>query len=181
MTTEAYNNPGKELLRRYEDTLKFIDKVEITKNMPILDLGTENPFTKILKNKGFNICNSGKIDLDRNPKLTPEMDVEVVTALEILEHLVSPYPLLKNLPGKKLIATVPLKLWFAKAYRNPNDEWDQHYHEFEDWQFDWLLEKSGWKILYKEKWIAPSGKIGFRPFLRRITPRYYAVYAERIR
>jgi hypothetical protein len=24
--------------------------------------------------------------------------------------------------------------------------WDRHYHEFEDWQLDWLL-KTGWKIM----------------------------------
>jgi hypothetical protein len=28
--------------------------------------------------------------------------------------------------------------------------WDRHYHEFEDWQFDWLLEKSNWKIEKKK-------------------------------
>ena len=39
---------------------------------------------------------------------------------------------------------VPLNLWFASAYRNKTDLWDRHYHEFEDWQFDWLLEKAGW-------------------------------------
>jgi hypothetical protein len=86
---------------------------------------------------------------------------------------------LKNLPGKKLIVTVPLRLWFKGAFRNPNNRRAQHYHEFEDWQFDWLLEKSGWNVIHREKWTSPTKKIGFRPFLRRITPRYYAVYAER--
>ncbi|NQU87722.1 MAG: methyltransferase, partial [Mariniphaga sp.] len=74
-------------------------------------------------------------------------EVEVVTALEILEHLVSPFSVLRNLPGKKLIATVPLRLWFKSAYKNTNDTWDCHYHEFEDWQFDWLFQKSGWNII----------------------------------
>jgi hypothetical protein len=31
--------------------------------------------------------------------------------------------------------------------------WDRHYHEFEDWQLDWLLEKTGWKIIDSQKWI----------------------------
>jgi hypothetical protein len=30
--------------------------------------------------------------------------------------------------------------------------WDRHYHEFEDWQLDWLLEKTGWKIIDSQKW-----------------------------
>ena len=47
-------------------------------------------------------------------------------------------------------ASVPLRLWFANAYRNKSDQRDQHFHEFEDWQFDWLLEKAGWKIKAKK-------------------------------
>jgi hypothetical protein len=104
----------------------------------------------------------------------------VVTAIEILEHLISPLQVLTSLPAKKLVATIPLRLWFAPAYKSKTDPWDRHYHEFEDWQFDWLLEKAGWKIINRKKWVSPSNKIGFRPFLRNITPRFYAVYAERI-
>ena len=57
--------------------------------------------------------------------------------------------------------------------------WDRHYHEFEDWQFDWLLEKAGWEIKKRHKWTNPVKKIGLRPLLRLFTPRYYIVYAER--
>jgi hypothetical protein len=32
--------------------------------------------------------------------------------------------------------------------------WDRHYHEFEDWQLDWLLE-TGWKIIDSQKWTNP--------------------------
>jgi len=104
---------------------------------------------------------------------------DVVTAFEIIEHLVSPFELLRKLPADKLIATVPLRLWFSDAYRSPSDPRDRHFHEFEMWQFDWLLEKAGWKIIERRKWTSPSGKIGFRPILRRFTPRYYGVYAVR--
>ena len=93
--------------------------------------------------------------------------------------MVAPFNVLNAIKTNKLITTIPLKLWFAKAYRNEADEWDQHFHEFEDWQFDWLLEKSGWKILKSEKWTSPINKIGFRPILRKFVPRFYAVYAER--
>ncbi len=163
---------------RYDNTMRFIRK-HISPGEAILDLGVENPFTEILKSGGFPVYNTGKTDLDLEPAVVKKYTVEAVTALEILEHLVSPFPLLQNLPGKKLVATVPLRLWFKTAYRNPKDPWDCHYHEFEDWQFDWLLEKSGWKVMDREKWKSPSKKIGIRPMLRNITPRYYAVYAER--
>ena len=56
---------------------------------------------------------------------------------------------------------------------------DMHFHEFEDWQFDWLLEKAGWTIKDSAKWTNPTKKLGFRPLLRFFTNRYYIVYAER--
>ena len=179
MVTKAYINPDKELIERYNKTIQFVDNQHLNPNCRILDLGEKNPLTKILEDKGFSVYNTGKTDLDLDPLEAKNYDVEIVTAFEILEHLVSPFPLLKNLPGNKLIATVPLSLWFKSAYKNSKDSWDCHYHEFEDWQFDWLLEKSGWKIINKEKWNSPGTKIGIRPLLRRFTPRYYAVYAER--
>jgi hypothetical protein len=43
------------------------------------------------------------------------------------------------------------------------------------------LEKSGWKIIDRQKWTNPVNKIGIRPILRRFTNRYYIVYAERIK
>ena len=67
----------------------------------------------------------------------------------------------QKIKAKKLIASIPLRLWFAKAYRNNKDPRDCHYHEFEDWQFDWLLEKSSWKIIETQKWTSPINKIGF--------------------
>ena len=91
----------------------------------------------------------------------------------------SPYNILTKIKAKKLIASIPLRLWFAKAYRNNKDPRDCHYHEFEDWQFDWLLEKAGWEIKARKKWTNPTNKIGFRPILRWFTPRYYIVYAEK--
>ena len=104
---------------------------------------------------------------------------DVVTAFEILEHLVAPYNVLSSINSERLVATIPLNLWFSKAYRSKHDPWDRHYHEFEDWQFNWLLEKSGWEIIDSQKWISRVKINGIRPLLRNFTPRYYAVYAER--
>ncbi len=148
-------------------------------NSIIYDLGVENPLSILMKENGYKVYNTLGKDLDIDYKIQLPKNVNLVTGFEILEHLVSPYPLLKNLQAKKLFVTVPLKLWFSKAYRNKNDIRDCHYHEFEDWQFDWLLKKSGWTIKKREYWRNPSNKIGFRPILRFFTKRYYAVYAER--
>jgi len=106
-------------------------------------------------------------------------NADVVTAFEIFEHLIAPFNVLKEIKADKLVASIPMRLWFAPAYRSKTDPWDRHYHEFEDWQFDWLLEKAGWTIKDSSKWTNPSKKIGLRPILRYFTNRYYIVYAER--
>jgi len=145
----------------------------------ILDLGVSNPFSEIMKAEGYSVTNTGGEDLDLDTSAVKNTNAEVVTAFEIFEHLLAPYQVLKDIKATKLVASIPLKLWFAPAYRSKTDMWDRHYHEFEDWQFDWLLEKSGWEIKNREKFTHPVKKIGFRPLLRLFTPRYYLIYAER--
>ena len=94
--------------------------------------------------------------------------------------MLAPFNILRNIKAKKLIASVPLKLWFSNAYWNDDDEWDRHYHEFEVKQFKFLLKKTGWSIIDSEKWRSyPQFKLGVRPILRMMTPRYYIVYCQR--
>ncbi len=164
--------------KRYQHTLAFL-KAHISPPATILDLGVENPFSEIMKKEGYQVQNTSGEDLDLETNVVKTNNFEVVTAFEIFEHMVSPFTILKEIEAPKLVATVPLNLWFAKAYRSKTDMWDRHYHEFEDWQFNWLLEKAGWEIKASKKWTNPIKKIGLRPLLRSFTPRYYAVYAER--
>ncbi len=170
---------GKFPVKRYKHTLDFLENT-ISKEHSILDLGVVNPFSELLENEGFKVTNTIGEDLDIDTSSVQTNNFDVVTAFEIFEHLVSPFNVLNDIKAKKLVASVPLKLWFASAYRSKTDERDRHYHEFEDWQFDWLLEKAGWRIVKREKFTNPVKKIGFRPILRRFTPRYYLVYAERV-
>jgi hypothetical protein len=165
--------------KRYRNTLEFLKK-HIASDEKILDLGVPNPFSEIMIQEGYKVSNTGGEDLDVELELIRNTDATVVTAFEILEHLVAPFNVLKDIPSNKILASIPLKLWFASAYRSKSDPWDRHYHEFEDWQFDWLLEKAGWEIKDRLQWAHPVGKFGIRPLLRRFTPRYYLIYAERI-
>ncbi len=165
--------------KRYKHTFRFLEEV-ISKEEKILDLGVPNPFSDILIKKDFDVTNTKGEDLDLETNVVKTEEFDVVTAFEILEHLVSPLTILKDIKAKKLVASVPLKLWFASAYRSKTEKWDRHYHEFEDWQFDWLLEKAGWRILKRKKFTNPVRRLGIRPLLRLFTPRYYLVYAERI-
>jgi len=164
---------------RFQRTLNFMEGL-VKYTDRILDLGPVNPFSTLLIEKGFQVKNTPEnIDLDLDYSILERDEFDVVTAFEIFEHLVSPFPLLRTIKAPRLIVSVPLKLWFAPAYWNENDPRDRHYHEFEPRQLDMLLDKAGWKIIKSEKWIVPSYKIGIRPLLRNFTPRYYFVYCER--
>jgi len=144
-----------------------------------MDLGVNNSLSERMRSDGYTVSNTPDVDLDHNPEAVKQGATDAVTAFEILEHLYNPFEILRGLETSRLVATIPMRLWFAKAYRNKLDEYDQHFHEFEDWQFDQLLKKTGWRVIRTEKWTSPIGQIGLRPLLRRYTPRYYAVEAER--
>lgn len=146
----------------------------------ILDLGVRNPFVDYMEREGYTVQNTTGEDLDLDTSRVQNSEAQVVTAFEIFEHLLAPFNVLRDIKATKMVASVPLKLWFAPAYRSKTDMWDRHYHEFEDWQFDWLFEKAGWTIKKREKFTNPVHKIGLRPLLRKFTPRYYLIYAERI-
>ena len=164
---------------RMQRTVSFVEKL-IKPSDKILDLGPENPLSRIFIDKGYDVQNTPEnIDLDFDYQVVKQTGIDVVTAFEILEHLVSPFPLLNSINAKKLIASIPLRLWFSESYWNEKDPLDRHYHEFEPRQFHMLLEKAGWKVKKSEKWKHGVGKIGIRPLLRKITPRYYIVYCEK--
>lgn len=165
--------------KRFKLTLQFLKK-HVDASETILDLGVKNPFSDIMISEGYIVNNTTGEDLDEDRTVIENAAADVVTAFEIFEHLLSPYEVLKSIKTKKLVISVPLKLWFASAYRSKTDKWDRHYHEFEDWQLDWLLEKTGWTIKDRQKWTNPVKKFGIRPILRRFTNRYYIVYAERV-
>lgn len=151
----------------------------VSTDQSILDLGVRNPFVTYMEREGYNVQNTTGEDLDLDTTAVKNADAEVVTAFEIFEHLLSPFTVLQDIKANKIVASVPLKLWFSPAYRSKTDMWDRHYHEFEDWQFDWLFEKAGWEIQKREKFTNPVKKLGFRPLLRLFTPRYYLIYATR--
>ncbi|MBC2846545.1 methyltransferase [Winogradskyella flava] len=165
--------------KRFKLTLEFLKK-HVSTSETILDLGVKNPFSEIMLSEGYTVENTTGEDLDEDRSAIESSSAEVVTAFEIFEHLLSPYEVLKSIKANKLVISVPMRLWFSSAYRSKTDKWDRHYHEFEDWQLDWLLEKTGWVIKDRQKWTNAVNKIGIRPILRRFTNRYYIVYAERV-
>lgn len=167
----------KPLRVRYKKTLDFM--LETTSgNESIVDIGSANPFSEIMTNVGYKVSNTD-FDLDREPQKMSTYEGDIVTSFEVFEHLLNPLSVLEQIKADRLFTSIPMRLWFSSAYRNPKDKWDNHFHEFEDWQFDWLLEHAGWKIVRTQKWTSPVNSIGFRPLLRKFTPRYYIVEARR--
>ena len=164
--------------KHFNITLDFLKK-QISTSETIFDLGVPNPFSKIMVENNYTVINTKGEDLDANQNALREENYDVFTGFEIFEHLLNPYTVLENVKCDKVLISIPLRLWFSSAYRSKTDKWDRHYHEFEDWQLDWLLEKTGFKIIDSVKFTHPVKKIGFRPLLRWFTPRYYLVYAVR--
>ena len=112
--------------KRYEKTLRFL-KHYIPEKSRILDLGTSNEFSEIMRNNKYEVFNTHGDDLDIQYEIVKEEKFDVVTAFEIFEHMVCPFNLLRSIKAKKLIASVPLKLWFTNAYWGEND-WYKYYH-----------------------------------------------------
>ena len=166
--------------KRFKHTLEFLQK-HIKTSETILDLGVSNTFSKIMTANGYSVINTKGEDLDNDQTALQKQNYDVFTGFEIFEHLLNPYTILENIKCPKLLISIPLRLWFSPAYRSKTDPWDRHYHEFEDWQLDWLLEKTGWKIIDSQKFTHPVKKLGIRPLLRFFTPRYYIVYAIKVK
>ena len=166
--------------KRFNLTLQFLKK-HVSTAETVLDLGVPNPFSKIMEDNGYTVINTKGEDVDNDQTALQAENYSVFTAFEIFEHLLNPYTVLQNVKADKVLISIPLRLWFSPAYRSKTDMWDRHYHEFEDWQLDWLLEKAGYKIVDRLKFTHPVKKLGLRPLLRWITPRYYLVYAEKVK
>lgn len=164
---------------RFNRTLDFIREAGIGSEK-ILDLGPPNPLSDMLRQNGYNVTNTlPEQDLDEDFSVVADPQYDVVTAFEILEHMVSPYPLLKAISARKLIISVPLSMWFARAYWSDNDPYDRHYHEFEPRQIVMLLEKAGWKVVEERKYTSYELKPAIRTILRMVTPRHYFLYCTR--
>jgi hypothetical protein len=167
--------------KRVAWTVDFV-RANLNPGAKILDLGPKNILSQALQNEGYIVENANSQDLDVDYDCVKKEGVDAFTSFEVFEHLVSPLPLLKAVQAPLLITSVPLSLWFARAYRGnlEEDRFDEHYHEFEPWQFELLLRKSGWCVSRKELHASfDKRSFGIRPILRRFYPRYLIVAATR--
>ncbi len=164
---------------RFERTLAFVG-ASLAPPARLLDVGPDNALAARFRESGYAVANTGTADLDDAPEAAAA-PADALTAFEVFEHLVNPLGVLRAARAPRLFASVPRRLWFSTAYRSATDPWDRHFHEFEDWQFDWLLDKAGWDVVRRERWIPKRSGVplGVRPLLRTLTPRWYVVEAAR--
>ena len=87
--------------KRFKLTLEFVKK-HIDKSETILDLGVDNPLSKIMKEEGFDVKNTNGEDLDKDQSIFGTQETTVVTAFEIFEHLLNPYYILEAIKSEKL-------------------------------------------------------------------------------
>ena len=88
--------------KRFKHTLQFLKK-HVDTSQSILDLGVKNPFSDIMISEGYNVTNTAGEDLDDDHKSILNSESDVVTAFEIIEHLLSPYEVLKSIKSKKIL------------------------------------------------------------------------------
>ena len=81
--------------KRFRKTLNFLKK-HIPTNLSILDLGVNNPLSDLMRKEGYLVSNTNGEDLDEDRSVILNSVAEVTTAFEILEHLLSPYEVLKK-------------------------------------------------------------------------------------
>ncbi|HEX9601211.1 MAG TPA: methyltransferase, partial [Mariniflexile sp.] len=98
--------------KRYKYTLQFLKK-HIPNSESILDLGEYNPFSKIMQDHGYSIKNTKGEDLDFDTSIIENSNATVITAFEILEHLLSPFTVLRAIKANRLVVSIPLRLWFS--------------------------------------------------------------------
>lgn len=141
----------------------------------ILDLGCHNELGQLLKKEGYCIRYTD-FDLDAYPQKLREIKSDVVTGFEILEHLLEPVQVLRNVRANEIVVSVPMKRMFEKTYWNEEDDYDQHYHEFETFQFDKLLRYCNYEIICSEKWKSYSSVLGRIIYQQ---PKFYIVHAQK--
>jgi len=135
---------------RYRKTLLMLNTYFDAEG-PMLNLGGDTVINDLFRRHGFKFDSPDLGDLDY-VKDVP--GYACTTCFEVLEHLCNPFNLLTLLRGK-LILTVPLRQFHKRNYWNNDNDYEQHYIEFEPRALRKLLSKTGWTIIHEEFWRRP--------------------------
>ena len=165
------NAPHVEI--RWKKILSFVDKFHANFG---LDIGDWTPFTDQLEAHYDCPFANTTIDLDEEV-LTGEYDV--VTALEVIEHLFNPLHLLKEISG---VLKEGGKLYLSTPKGKPHFLWSKdHFHEMNEQSLMSLINRAGFKMIRKDEIrIQPLSFYfsGIRPLFRLIYERHWLMELE---
>lgn len=149
-------------------TTQTIKYCAIPKGSTVLDIAAKNDLSKQLAvEKSVNVINTTS-DLDYS--IAPEKFgvFNYATCFEVIEHLLNPRLFFDNL---HLVTTSDVVLYLSYPSR-PKMMWnnDEHFHEYDRMRFEYLLEKTGWKIIGEKKIYVLRFPNGIRPLIRNFIP-----------
>lgn len=75
-----------------------------------------------MRSEGYIVYNTAGEDLDKDYRIVNNFEADCNTSFEVLEHLLAPYNLLIEIESGRLISSVPLNVWFSRAYWSKKDE-----------------------------------------------------------
>lgn len=151
---------------RTRQVIKFCD---IPAKSIVLDIGVKNELSMRLgKEKDVEVINTtSDLDYEINPERYTKFNY--VTCFEVIEHLLNPRLFLDNL---HTITEDNVIVYFSYPSR-PKWLWNnkEHFHEYDRLRFNYLLNKTEWRVI-NEKKIYYMNKInGIRPIIRNLIPK----------
>lgn len=165
---------------RMEKTIRLLfDRLVLRRTMRMLDCGPDNELRHRIANvlgcrDRYQVDGTGCQDLD-DWTLPVSMAglYDAVFAFDILEHVFSPLLLLQNAkrackPGGQIFVSTPRRPSFLR--------FDGHFHEFDDYRWQALVDRAGLRIVGETRFRIRRGwrhSIGLRPLIRHFTERVY--------
>lgn len=133
-----------------------------------LSIGEPNLFDKEVAGGNEVVNTTGDLDLNWKPE--KEGKFSRVLCFEVMEHLTNPLSFLRRL---KKYTTSDSLVFVSIPNHLLRRHWRTlHFHEIDPVRFEYLCEKSGWKIVDRvcyKYWPKLSDITGVRPFIRYIT------------
>lgn len=166
MDTKRLPKPN---IYRAKKTLEFVGKW-IYPAGTILDIGEPNFVGTYIATKLNRSIKNTNCDLDYSINPIPEK-LSTIFCFEVLEHLLNPRIFLDNCHH---ISAKDCQMFLSYPSR-PKLLWNNldHFHEYDQLRFKYLLDKTGWKIVSHERIRLIYGwkdffkyLCGIRPFLR---------------
>lgn len=167
-------NPGYNE-KRAKDTINFC---HIPEGSLVLDIGEPNELARrIVEKKNIRIVNTMS-DLDYSIEPEREGNFCYVTCFEVIEHLLNPrcfFDTLYKMTPKSVVV-------YLSYPSRPKLMWnnEEHFHEYDRQRFEYLLAKTGFRIVTEKKIYVRQRLTGIRPLIRNFIPQTTVYELEKI-